>query len=578
MGVKRVVLHLLLASVAFTSSARAQIIGDRLDAKNCAAVIGGNVEKSTINVICGMPHEQVAELVRLAASPSAGDRAALLVRLNAIVPANSRFSVEAVARFLEILREQPVEDAKLADRFAQIGQEHVRLLQEIRAFRVADPDVQALRDAAAAALQGAPNHDVARARLEEARRLVRAKREAVAKVLTDQIREEASLLREQAKIEAARLRFAETARFYEEAARLLPAEDRDARSADWVLAGDSWTEQGLYFGDNRALINAIAGYRAALEERTRARVPLDWAATQNSVGNALQILGEREGGTARLEEAVAAYRAALQEYTRDWLPLQWSMTQNNLGDALRTLGQRESGTARLTEAVVAFRAVLEELPREWVPLHWAWTQNNLGNALQTIGERESGTTRLEEAIVAYRAALEELTRDRIPLAWATSQNNLGVALSALGQRESGTARLDEAVAAFQAALEELTRARAPFNWATTQNNLGVALRALGQRESGAARLEEAVAAFRAALEEFTRDRGALQWARTQNNLGITLWILAQREGGTARLEEAVAAWDRCLTVSEAAWSPEFVQEVRSRRDKVLAEIAHRKSR
>ena len=45
----------------------------------------------------------------------------------------------------------------------------------------------------------------------------------------------------------------------------------------------------------------------------RERVPLDWAMTQNNLGNALQTLGERESGTARLEEAVAAYRAALEE-------------------------------------------------------------------------------------------------------------------------------------------------------------------------------------------------------------------------------------------------------------------------
>jgi hypothetical protein len=31
---------------------------------------------------------------------------------------------------------------------------------------------------------------------------------------------------------------------------------------------------------------------------------LDWAATQNNLGNALATLGERESGTTRLEEAV----------------------------------------------------------------------------------------------------------------------------------------------------------------------------------------------------------------------------------------------------------------------------------
>jgi hypothetical protein len=75
-------------------------------------------------------------------------------------------------------------------------------------------------------------------------------------------------------------------------------------------------------------------------------VPLEWAGTQNILGNALARLGERESGTARLEEAVAAYRDALKEYTRERVPLDWAVTQNNLGQALAMLGERESGTAR----------------------------------------------------------------------------------------------------------------------------------------------------------------------------------------------------------------------------------------
>ena len=90
------------------------------------------------------------------------------------------------------------------------------------------------------------------------------------------------------------------------------------------------------------------GYREALKECTRERVPLDWAMTQNNLGNALRILGERESGTARLEEAVAAYREALKERTRERAPLEWATTQNNLGNALATLGERESGTAGST--------------------------------------------------------------------------------------------------------------------------------------------------------------------------------------------------------------------------------------
>jgi hypothetical protein len=39
------------------------------------------------------------------------------------------------------------------------------------------------------------------------------------------------------------------------------------------------------------------------------------------------------------------------------------MTQNNLGIALETLGERESGTARLEEAFAAYRAALGMDPR-----------------------------------------------------------------------------------------------------------------------------------------------------------------------------------------------------------------------
>jgi len=52
------------------------------------------------------------------------------------------------------------------------------------------------------------------------------------------------------------------------------------------------------------LEEAAVAYREALKERTRERVPLDWAATQDSLGSALVTLGEREKKTARLEEAV----------------------------------------------------------------------------------------------------------------------------------------------------------------------------------------------------------------------------------------------------------------------------------
>ena len=84
----------------------------------------------------------------------------------------------------------------------------------------------------------------------------------------------------------------------------------------------------------------MAAYAEALKERTRARVPLDWAATQNNLGHALMTLGEREGGTEHLEQAVTAYTEALKERTRARVPLDWAATQNNLGHAIQILRER----------------------------------------------------------------------------------------------------------------------------------------------------------------------------------------------------------------------------------------------
>jgi hypothetical protein len=79
--------------------------------------------------------------------------------------------------------------------------------------------------------------------------------------------------------------------------------------------------------------------------------------TQNNLGSALEIFGERESGTVRLEEAVAAYRVALEEYAHARVPLDWAARQNNLGVALRTLGERRAkgrGWKRRWQVILLF--------------------------------------------------------------------------------------------------------------------------------------------------------------------------------------------------------------------------------
>jgi tetratricopeptide (TPR) repeat protein len=229
-----------------------------------------------------------------------------------------------------------------------------------------------------------------------------------------------------------------------------PPGERPAWTPSFRQRWDALYDEGRDKGINFSLEIAAALARHMLDT---ARDSDERGAAGNLLGNALWTLGARESGTARLEQAVAAFRAALEEYARERVKLNWAATQNNLGNALQTLGERESGTARLEQAVAAYRAALEEYTRERVPLDWATTQNNLGNALATLGERESGTARLEQAVAAYRAALEERTRERVPLDWAYSQHTLANALAALATRLRDPVRMVEALDCMRDAAE-----------------------------------------------------------------------------------------------------------------------------
>jgi tetratricopeptide (TPR) repeat protein len=360
-------------------------------------------------------------------------------------------------------------------------------------------------------------------------------------------------------IALARLRYGEAAGHYAKAASvLLPASAYEEERLGYLeREALALSQQGTEFGDNDALLSAIARYGRLVElkERTRRRAPLEWALMQNNLGAARCTLGERESGIARLTDAVEAFEKALEERTRERAPLDWIVTQNNLGVALWRLGERESGTARLQEAVDVYYETLEEQTEERAHIDWATTQHNLGTVLSTLGERKRDVKLLRGAINFFDEALKKRNRERAPLEWAMSQNNLGSALVRLGELENDEVSFSKAIDAYHAALQERTRARAPLYWAATQNNLGNALMSAGERESGTARFEEAVDAYNEALKERTRPRVPLEWATTQNNLGTAFHRLAERESGIEHLNKAIEAYREALKVRTRARVP-----------------------
>ena len=94
--------------------------------------------------------------------------------------------------------------------------------------------------------------------------------------------------------------------------------------------------------------------------------PINYAMTQNNLGNAYRTLSEVRDKESNLEKAIEAYREALKVRTVESYPIDYATTQNNLGNAYRTLAVAwyNKGTAlkalgRTIEADAAFTKAKE---------------------------------------------------------------------------------------------------------------------------------------------------------------------------------------------------------------------------
>ncbi|MEM7577894.1 MAG: hypothetical protein AAF328_10515, partial [Planctomycetota bacterium] len=202
-------------------------------------------------------------------------------------------------------------------------------------------------------------------------------------------------------------------REFDEADRLLDEIDEAAITAEpfryYTARGDRW-----YFA--KEYDRAIEPYETALRLR-----PEDFEANQNVIAaHTFARLGDI---AAHRQRAIDLSTATLQRVEAG--SLDWAITQNNLGNAWQTLPTGDR-SGNLGKAIDAYEAALEVTTRTAHPADWARTQNNLGNAWQTLptGDRSEN---LGKAIDAYEAALEVTTRTAHPVEWARTQNNLGTA-------------------------------------------------------------------------------------------------------------------------------------------------------
>jgi tetratricopeptide (TPR) repeat protein len=350
-----------------------------------AVAIGGNVSGSTINI--GIPPEQLAALVRQGADLSEAQKK-LIANLEGQLDINQR----QIRAALDILGEKNVSPENLAAKLVEIAERFKALQATASTLPGDDPKVAALKADAQKAIDAGE--------LTKADALLADVQTQQTHALENLAVNVADTSARRGQIALTQLRYNEAANHFANAASVLPPGSAYEDKHIGYLKSEALAlyRQGDEFGDNGALLSALARWKRLVELQPRERVPLDWAATQNNLGLALWSLGERESGTAKLEEAVAAYREALQERTRERVPLDWATAQNNLGNALFRLGVRESGTVKLEEAAAAYREALQERTRERVPLDWALSLGSEGVALMLIAERRGDAAIAETAL------------------------------------------------------------------------------------------------------------------------------------------------------------------------------------
>jgi len=446
-----------------------------------------------------------------AASPPHAE--ALQVELEAV-----RAHLDAPAAELACLLAHILEKPLARQQIQGLLEQSWARLQELRATHreLADPlsaaGLDEFRTSAAAALSG----DLSLPRFEQA--CEQAYRECLRRGLPAELC--ARLRAQQALAAAAMLDFRHAAALCAEAAASAGIE-ADARVRYLNLQAAVLEDLGREFLDIEALQAATGLYEnAILACISRQRQPELWARTQNRLGNALGILGQRHRGTRMLELAIAAFERALEQFDREQDAAGWAAAQNNLGNALGILGQRQHDTEMLDAALAAFARALEVRNRQSCAEEWATTQNNLAAVLLSLGQQRKDAKLLKRAVESYRAVLGVWIRERMPFTWATTMNNLGTALRMLGEQRKGPRTLEQAVAAYNAALSVRTRERVPQDWAMTQNNLGAALQVLGERTEDVLLLGKSIAAYAQALKEWTREEQPMSWAMTRANIGV----------------------------------------------------------
>ena len=274
-------------------AAQAGVLGGDVTAQGCAAAIGGSVS-GAVTVICGILPEKYEALVKERTKPLEDLTAAQRETISTIKK-ELDVNEAQIRAALDTLGEKDTPPERLAAKLVEIAQQFKELRSAASPQPGDDPEIVALKSQVQQAIEAGE-----RGRADDLLARIQTKQDAAQDRLAV---ERAATRAQRGQVALASLNYAEAAKRFADAARTLPAgDDYTAQRVAYLNSeASALYHQGDELGDNAALTSAIDRYRSLLSVTPRERVPLDWAATQMGLGAALERLGEREGGTARLD-------------------------------------------------------------------------------------------------------------------------------------------------------------------------------------------------------------------------------------------------------------------------------------
>ena len=297
-GSARLVALFLALGVVVARPGDAAAFND-VSASNCALAAGRDAQNNTITCNYGLTPEQVQELTKAAAAGAVGPLADRIVDLSKQLG----ITEGATKKLLLLVGEQDVPLDKLPEKLAQVAADYKRLQTQVAALNPDNPVARDLVERAKAKIVAGDFSEAHRLLHEAQQAQVAAAQEAKKLREQAQAAEDAQLLGAAAAASAegdlalTESHYTEAADLFRQAAELVPAGHAVEATGYLSRQADALQRQGDEHGDNPALQQAIATWRAVLGRYDRTRAPLQWAATQNNLGIALRTLGERESGT-----------------------------------------------------------------------------------------------------------------------------------------------------------------------------------------------------------------------------------------------------------------------------------------